>query len=562
MLIRKSKFAFLTLATLAALATAAPGCAGALGKAQDALTVGDEAEAEVQLRKALKSNSTKAEASKLLSVLLAQQGNEMASADPRGAENRYLEALELDSRNEEARLGLARLYMKRGFMDDANELLAMEGCHGCGRLKALMIHESAEKALQAGEIETARALFQEAFEVGGDALDALGLVHTYLAVEPPDLPNAVASLDAAAPMIARGSVDAEQAFQAMRTKLLLSAAAARENAIVEQVFGIRTEALKDEPEFELRFRVSQEQFRKGDSTPAIERLSSLLVNSGQYLDPTQRQVMEAALVVMYSARAAQNLRVDDAKGAAMDIAAGLKLEPDNTRLQLQQVLAIASGRLPLAFTKLDEVRKSKDKNQVSAILWSLQALADLDEGKLKTAEESLDKAEGFADGIPEVALARAYVMAEQRNDDLKKAELKDARKLDPIEYPNGRINRYPRALAELAHALALIDAQGPLHAWRGAGFDQRVEALKQKLAFYPYEVRWHDGKGGLIEIVAASEQKSVEYSGPRWLKGTALASPEHSAEIPVPNVGLVKLTVDGKEVGVIVEDHAHIEIRL
>ena len=44
--------------------------------------------------------------------------------------------------------------------EHSDELLAMEGCHGCGRLKALMIHENAEKALQAGEIETARAFVQ------------------------------------------------------------------------------------------------------------------------------------------------------------------------------------------------------------------------------------------------------------------------------------------------------------------------------------------------------------------------------------------------------------------
>ena len=59
-----------------------------------------------------------------------------------------------------------------------------------------------------------------------------------------------------------------------------------------------------------------------------------------------------------------------------------------------------------------------------------------------------------------------------------------------------------------------------------------------------------------------AERSEVEYKGPRWLKGTAIASPGKPAEIPVPNVGLVRLIQGGKELAVAVESHAHIRVKM
>ncbi|PRP92850.1 hypothetical protein ENSA5_46820 [Enhygromyxa salina] len=539
------------------------GCGGSLTRAQDALAIGDEAEAEVQLRKALKSESTRVEASAQLSVLLARQAAEFAADEPKRAEDFYREALDLDSRNEAARLGLARLLMKRGFMTDANELLEVDGCHGCGRLRAMMVHESAVNALAAGDILGARQLFQQAFEQGKDPLDALGLVRTWLAPSQRDLAQAQAALEAAAPLIAGGQAEAEQQFQELRIQLLGAAAASRNNDMVEALFKVRTATLQDEPEFDLRFRISQAQFRNGDSDPAIARMTSLLENSGQYLEPTQRQVMTAALVVMYSARTAQHLQMGDPVGAAKDIGAALKLDADNNRLKLQQVLAIAANRLPLAFTEIDKARAGKDQTEVKAILHALDVLAQIDAGKMNKAYDALEKAESLAAELPEVLLARAYVLARSRNEDLKKDELKDARKESGFEYPKGRINQFAGALAYLDRAKAAVREQGVLHALRGPGFDVRVKALEAEIgAFYPYEVDWYPGSGAVIELISATGQKSVEYKGPRWLKGTAVASSGSSAEIPVKNVGLVWLDYDGKHIAVLVEDHTHIKINI
>ncbi len=559
MLKHKPQFVIVPLVIVAALAG---GCAGSLDRAQEALTVGDEAEAEVQLRRAISSSSSRAEASRLLSILLAEQGNTMAASDSEAAEDHFREALELDNYNEDARLGLARLLMKRGFMADARELLEAEGCRGCGRLAATIMHEEAVRSFGAGEMVTARASFEAAFEVGGDPLDALGMAQTHLGVEPAELEEAQTWLGTAAPLIVHGQAQAEQIFRGLRVELLIAAASTGHREIVESALDLRTTELEDEPEFDLRFRLSQEQFRNGDSDPAIQRLSALIEKSGQYLEPTQREVMGGALEVMYSARAAAYLRTDDPVGAARDIGAGLKLDPNNNRLKLQQVLAIAANRLPLAFTQVEKARAGKDRDQVTGILWSLQAIQEVENGKLAKAADAIEKAELSAPLLPELALAKAYMLASLRNEDLKRSELQDARKLSGFEYPGGRINQYPSALAHLARATELIDKQGPLHAWRGAGFDRRLAALTTKLAFFPYKVGWWAGKGGMIEIVAEGGQKSVDFSGPRWLKGTAIASPGNSAEIPVPNIGLVMLVIDGKDVGLVVEANTRMIIEL
>jgi thioredoxin-like negative regulator of GroEL len=541
------------------------GCAGSLDRAHEALKVGDQAEAEVLLRKAMTQGSSKPEAARLLSILLVKKGETLAADNPREAENAFSEALSLDPNNEQARTDLARLMMKRGFMDDARKLLAYEGCNACGRLIGIMLHDEAVKAVAAGELGTARPLFQEAFAVGNDPNDALGLAQTYLADEMPDLGKAREMLEAAARLIAHGQTGAENQFRELRAQYLFAAAATRQNELVEAGFAIRTIELEEEPEFDLRFKVAQEQFRNGDSDPAINSLQHLLENSGQYLEPTQREVMGAALVIMYSARAAQHLGAGDAGGAARDIAAARKIDGDNNRLKLQQVLAIAAnGRVDLAFDTLaSDANKGKDTDQVKAILYTIEVFTALEAGSVSKAEDALDKAESLAHDIPEVRLARAYVLAETRNDDMKAKELQEARKIAGFEYPGGRVNQYAGALANLDRARDRFKEQGVLHPFRGPEWDRRATELETKLrAFYPYQVEWFAADGGMIELFSEGGQKDVAYSGPRWLKGTAIASPGQSAEIPVPNVGVVELEVDGKPLGVVVERNAHIKIKL
>jgi Tfp pilus assembly protein PilF len=548
---------------LAVALTGQSGCGGALDRAQEALNIGDDETAETQLRKAVKQSATQQEASLLLSDLLAKQA-EAHTDNPRQAENMFTEALELDPNNEQARVGLARLLMKRGFMADARQLLAYEGCRTCGRITAMMIHGEAVSALEFGDVGNARLLFKKAFEMGNDPLDALGLAQTYLNDEMPDLVQAKALLEAAAPLIAAGQAEAENLFRQLRMQFLLAAAATRQQALIDAGFAIRTPALRDEPEFDLRFKIAQEQFRNGDSDPAINTLRNLLEKSGQYLEATQREVMGAALVIMYSARAAQHLAAGDPAGAARDIADARKIDGDNNRLKLQQVLAIAAnGRIDLAFETLQkDAAPGKDTDQVKAILLTAEGFEALDAGTLAKAQASLEEAERLAEDLPEVRLLRAYVLAESRNE-LKAKELQEVRKIAGFDYPGARVNQYPGALAYLDRARKRLAEQGVLHPFRGPEFQRRMTELEQKIrAFYPYEVEWFSSKGGVIEIIAEGGQKDVVYSGPRWLKGTAIASPGKTAEIPVPNVGVVTLDFDGKQVGVIVEEHAHIKIKL
>lgn len=550
--------------TLCVSLLAMPACGGSLTRAHDALAVGNDDEAEGQLRKAVRSNSTKAEASILLAALLSRRGDKLAADQPKDAEAMYREALALDPRNEASRTGLARLLIKRGFMQEATELLSFKGCSSCHRLVGIMTHQKAENAMATGDALAARALYEQAFKEGNDPLDALAVARTYLNPALRDLDQAMTWLSAAAPLIAGGQVQAEAQFQELRVQLLVAAAEARDNDRVEQLFKIKTYVLQDEPEFDLRFRISQEQFRSGDSDPAIERVTNLLTNYAQYIDPTQRQVWEAALVIMYGARAAQYLQAGDAVGAAKDIAAGLKIDPENARLRMQQVLAIAANRLPLAFTEFEKLPKSKDKGEIEAILYALRCIEEVEEGKLAKAYDSLAKAQQLGPDLPEVYVARAYVLAESRNEDIKKAaDLRDVRKLSEFSYPQARINQYPSALAYLDLAKRRVRAQGVLHPFRGPGYETRVSELHDRIkAFYPYEVSYYASGGGMIELVSEDGQKTAEYTGPRWLKGSAVASPGFPAEIPVKAPGIVYLTIDGKQIAIVVEEGTQITVNL
>src|SRR5690606_5065677 len=143
-----------------------------------------------------------------------------------------------------------------------------------------------------------------------------------------------------------------------------------------------------------------------------------------------------------------------------------------------------------------------------AILYTMQGFEELDAGSVSKASASLASAEQLSADLPEVRLLRAYVLAESRNEDLKTKELQDARKVVGFEYPGGRINQYAGALANLDRARKRLAEQGVLHPFRGASFDRRVTELEQKIrGFYPYEVEWFAGKGGLIELSSEGGQK-------------------------------------------------------
>src|SRR5690606_30988901 len=121
-------------------------------------------------------------------------------------------------------------------------------------------------------------------------------------------------------------------------------------------------------------------------------------------------------------------------------------------------------------------------------------------------------AEEIAADLPEVRLARAYVMSEQRNDNLSRKDIQEARKLSAFAYPGGRINQFPGALAHIDRARKRIKEQGVLHPFRGPDLDRRLAELETKLAeFYPYEVQWFAGEGGMLELVAEGGQKDIEY---------------------------------------------------
>jgi tetratricopeptide (TPR) repeat protein len=429
----------------------------------------------------------------------------------------------------------------------------------------MMVHQNAEAAFVAGDIAGARALFQQAFADGKDPLAALGVARTFLAPGFIDLEQAAAALTSASSLIAGGQVEAEQQFQQIRAQLLDAAAVAHNTEMIEAVFKIKTYVLQEEPEFDLRFRVSQTQFRNGDSDAAILRITTMLETSGQYIDPTQREVWNAALVVMYGARAAQHLQAGNPVGAAKDIAAGLKIDPNNSRLKLQQALAIAAnGRLELAFTEVDKVANSQDKTEVQAILYALRVFEGLDAGKMAKVYEDLDKAQRLGPNLPEVLLARAWVLAESRNEDIKKVDdLQDVRKLSGFTWPGGRINQYGGALAYLDRARRAVKEQGVLHPFRGPGFEVRATGLKEKIvAFYPYKVQFHSGSGALLELACETGQKTAEYRGPRYLKGSAVASPGFPAEIAVKEPGIVYVDYDGKQLAIVVEANTYMVVNL
>jgi Tfp pilus assembly protein PilF len=259
-------------------------------------------------------------------------------------------------------------------------------------------------------------------------------------------------------------------------------------------------------------------------------------------------VPEAALVELrdtlmglFMQRVAAHFADDDDAAARAALAEALALDPSNSYLQMQNIIATAARNTGNARQMLAEFEADPQYNRLRALVEGVYARKMIGIGQFSAARSAVEKAERYDPNLLETHLVRAEIEVETRFDGLKKSWAESFREIASFSYPGGRINNYGRALAELRFIQSKYDDAAARDYLRAPAFQTRVEQLEAKLeAFYPYDAQLAEApdKTGLLltrEESGELEIKVQTHAGEQVVKVPG----ESQIELPLGAAGLV-----------------------
>ncbi len=504
---RLARSSLLTALLTLTVALPAVGCASSLEKARAADAAGDLTEAEHQYRAAYAEPEFQEEAGIELAAVLMKRAEH---ANGRERETLLKEVLLLDPSIDDARLKLARMYMTADKYEDGLVLLENQPqCRGCASLEAAMLFKRGRYHIDQGEGQSAREDIHRAMLYEADPLMALAEVEIYTKINQGTPEQALGALQKAAELIDEGNVAAQNAFREHRRTLILTFAERRETAALDTVLKIRVPHQPADPKaFLLEFEAAKIQFRAGDYQLGLDRAAGIYLQYGDQLNPHDRDLMRAVVVVMYSTRAGVELARGDGAKAKKDLELGLFIEPDNKTLLLQQIIAEALVDDDHAFEMLDELDDdSPEVFQVRAILYTMVAHEALKDGKMTRATRYLEKAKEIGEGLPEYRVTYAEWLTRKRVEDITVLQIQTVREKGIFRYPKGRVNRYAEALAELHWAKNHLSKIDERHPYRAPALETRMETLREEITgFYPYKVEYNETEDCKLVITNARKE--------------------------------------------------------
>lgn len=544
----------LALATL--LST---GCASALERARSARLEGDLGKAETLYRKSLEREPSNREAAgREVAELLADKANE--SDDASVSEALLQEALELAPESEDARVALARLLVRQDKTAAAMDMLDHEGCNACGRLKAVLLLESAEAKAAEGNWAAAREDYQYATEILQDPNAALGVVRCY--AEEKNAEEAVAAMTVAAPLIGESDASAQQRFLQLRAQLVREAAIDGKLSTVDRYMALAPPGGGGKPWFALQLLVARERFLRDDASTALARLRRLV---SQNSDMPEQQLAETRelMVEIHNHLASLSLRRGNVDGVKEDAKRALEIDPNSERARLLLVLSTAEGDLKGAIKRLDALPgDSAGKKEVRGILLSIQAHRHIEARRFDAAEESISMAQDVAPDVPEVHLAAAELLAKTEVDGLSRAQKKTLRDKGLVSYPGNKILRLGEALSELDWTRQRIETLGTRFPFRAASTGKRIETLDKSIReAYPLDVEFEAEQQTVLVLESQSGSDiSVRIKGAGISRKLTIGTAP--VELVVSRRGMLEIKAGGSTFALVAEPYTRVSLVL
>lgn len=544
---------------LALAALLSTGCANALERARSARLEGDLAKAETLYRKSVEREPSNREAAgREVADLLTDRAN--ASKDTGTAEQLLEEALRFAPDSEEARVALARLLVRQDDRAAAMAMLEYEGCKACGRLKAVLLLESADAKAAAEDWAGAREDYQYATEVLQDPNAALGVVRSYAEQNNPD--DAIAAMAVAAPLIGGSDTRAQQTFLQLRANLVRAAAIEGELTTVDRYMALTPPGGGGDPWFALQLLVARERFLRDDASTALARLRRLVSQNPDM--PAQRLGETRELMVeIHNHLASLSLRRGDVEGVKEDAKRALEIDPDSERARLLLVLSTADADLPGAMKRLEDLPgSSAGKKEVRGILLSIQAHEHIQARRLDAARDVIAQAQQVAPDVPEVHLASAELLARTEVDGLTRGQKKTLRDKGLVKYPRNKILRLGEALSELDWTRQRMESLGSRFPFRAASTGKRIESLDKSIReAYPLDVEFEAEQRTVLVLESQSGSDiSVRIKGAGV--STKLTVGSQPLELTVKRRGLLEITTDGSAFALVAEPYTRVSLVL
>ena len=548
----------------ALLLALAGGCASALEKARVARDARDYPKAEQYYRTALTGDpADRPKAAKELAGLkVTLAHNKLKKGDAVAAEKLFVEATQLDPKDDKAIDGLGRAQAEQGRLDDAISTLSVEGCAQCRRYLSVLLLQRAAKREAATEVAAARDDYQKAQALVPDVTTALAIARLYDGEG--DAEATLKAVEAAVPLIVEGDAASQATFRALREKGVLAAVTRGDVATIDRWLNLFPPGAGGDEWYTLQVRVTQQLHRENQTDLALARARHLL--SAKYAStlPAHRKAdFERFLADVYRLLGVKFLREGKIVEADDNFRQAMEFAPTDNKIKLLRGLAIAGmkdvGKAQQVLAALP--KDTKGYNEVTAILESMVVHDKLAEDDLEGARAALARAQAASSEQPEVHVAMAELLFVTPVANLAKKALKDIKKNGLVKYPNDEVNRYGEALSELAWAREQAKGLGEGYLFRGPGIDGRMDALERQIrAFYPFPVEFNPDSTTILKLRGAGGEVLVK--GPGDFEETVSVPAGGTSEVTVREPGLVSLRVGKRTVVLVTEPYTRLTVEL
>lgn len=435
----------------------------------------------------------------LVAMDLKRAGEALKSGDADEASRRYKKVLRYEPDNEQAIMGLGRLYMREENWAEAVTVLAearSEGCRSCKTLLASIYFHAGENEVQSGDFHLADEHFENSIRLLDDPQVMIAKATIYTHGNHGGWEPAVNSLGRAGRRLTNASPGAYEAWLNTRRELFARAA---KNGDVEAIDAALT---VPDP------RPLSEQERAWETELAELEAASMLVEHGKVdagaaraVDAYQRAMasgteeqqkqMRGLVVTQLQRQAAHHMRAGEIKLALNGLEIAREVDPNDDLLTFQQAICYFSRNDKHGRAVLKELPRSTEyRDRVEAIGWVAYGMTKFDEEQYPQARRARDKAAKIDPELPEVYLLSALFHTQGRLDGLSKWEFEAWREVGSFKYPQNRVVRSGSAKAQLQLLDKVYDEAQQLDMMRAPDFHNRYEELEADLTYYPYEVEW------------------------------------------------------------------------
>jgi len=445
----------------------------------------------------------------LVTMDLERAGVALKTGDAVEASQRYRKVLRYEPDNEQAIMGLGRLYMREENWAEAVTVLAearSEGCKSCKTLLASIYFHAGESEVENGDFHLADEHFENSIRLLDDPQVMIAKATIYTHGNHGGWEPAVQSLGRAGRRLKNASAGAYETWLGTRRELFSRAAENGEVEAIDAALAVPDPRPLSESERAWEIELAEVEAAgmliehgkvDAGAVRAIDAYNRAMTSG----TAEQQKQMRGLVVTQLRRQAAFHMRAGEIKQALAGLEAAREVDPDDDLLTFQQAICYFARNDDHGQRILKPLpRSTKNIDRVRAIGYVAHGMTKFDEEQYPQARRARDKAAKIDPELPEVYLLSALFHTEGRLEGLSKWEFEAWREVGSFKYPGNRVVRSASAKAQLGLLKKVYDEAQQKDPLRAPDFHNRFEELEASLDYYPYEVVWTGDGRAAVEL--------------------------------------------------------------